>query len=192
VQLSPTCKRNFALIQKRRAQRQIFERLPIPYQTWSWAVPTLDNTLDSIRAEDGTQSHRLGLEDHIPGQTRDWNEELQTTRELPRTSLQERLTRERAIFKIHSDFVAAAVKGAMAVVDGNVMAINPADEPRTHMFIWNNIFFSLGFDVKDHYKELGGDAAAFVAPVSGGGGQYAHTHAQTGKRSARCARVCGA
>lgn len=32
------------------------------------------------------------------------------------------------------------------------------------MFIWNNIFFSLGFDVRDHYKELGGDAAAFVAP----------------------------
>lgn len=61
--------------------------------------------------------------------------------------------------------MAAAVKGAMAVVDGNVMAINPGDEPRTHMFIWNNIFFSLGFDVKDHYKELGGDAAAFVAPV---------------------------
>lgn len=33
------------------------------------------------------------------------------------------------------------------------------------MFIWNNIFFSLGFDVRNHYKELGGDAAAFVAPV---------------------------
>ena len=32
------------------------------------------------------------------------------------------------------------------------------------MFIWNNIFFSLGFDVRDHYKDLGGDAAAFVAP----------------------------
>ena len=32
------------------------------------------------------------------------------------------------------------------------------------MFIWNNIFFSLGFDVKDHYKDLGGDAAAYVAP----------------------------
>ena len=104
------------------------------------------------------------VQDHIPGQTRDWNEELQTTHELPRGTLPERLIRERAIFKIHSDFVAAAVKGAMAVVDGNVMAINPADEPRTHMFIWNNIFFSLGFDVKDHYAALGGDAAAFVAP----------------------------
>ena len=40
----------------------------------------------------------------------------------------------------------------MAVVDGNVMSINPADEPKTQMFIWNNIFLSLGFDVKDHYK----------------------------------------
>lgn len=33
------------------------------------------------------------------------------------------------------------------------------------MFIWNNMFFSLGFDVKDHYKEFGGDYAAYVAPV---------------------------
>lgn len=26
--------------------------------------------------------------------------------------------------------------------------------------------FSLGFDVKDHYKELGGDHAAFYAPIA--------------------------
>ena len=46
------------------------------------------------------------------------------------------------------------------------MAINPGEEAKMQMFIWNNIFFSLGFDVRDHYKELGGDAAAFVAPVN--------------------------
>lgn len=34
------------------------------------------------------------------------------------------------------------------------------------MYIWNNIFFSLGFDVRDHYKDLGGDAAAFIAPMN--------------------------
>jgi len=50
------------------------------------------------------------------------------------------------------------------VIDGNVMAINPGEDPKMQMFIWNNIFFSLGFDVRDHYKDLGGDAAAFVAP----------------------------
>lgn len=33
-------------------------------------------------------------------QTRDWNEELQTTRELPQKNLPERLLRERAIFKV--------------------------------------------------------------------------------------------
>ena len=53
----------------------------------------------------------------------------------------------------------------MLVVDGGVLAINPGDEPRSQMFIWSNIFFSLGFDVREHYGEYGGDAAAFVAPL---------------------------
>lgn len=70
------------------------------------------------------------------------------------------------LLQVHSDFVAAATRGAMAVIDGNVMAINPGEEAKMQMFIWNNIFFSLGFDVRNHYKELGGDSAAFIAPVS--------------------------
>lgn len=68
--------------------------------------------------------------------------------------------------QVHSDFAAAATRGAMAVIDGNVMAINPGEETRMQMFIWNNIFFSLGFDVRDHYRELGGDAAAHTAPTN--------------------------
>lgn len=164
-QISPIFKRNFALIQKKRHQRHPFERVATPYQMFSWTAPNLDHTIDSIRAEDAFSS-KLGYEEHIPGQTRDWNEELQTTRELSRKTLPERLLRERAIFKVHSDFVAAATRGAMTVIDGNVMAINPGEETKMQMFIWNNIFFSLGFDVRDHYKELGGDAAAYVAPCN--------------------------
>lgn len=162
-QISPTFRRCFAQMQKKRTQRHPFERVATPYQVYTWSAPTLDHTIDAIRAED-TFSSKLGYEEHIPGQTRDWNEELQTTRELPRETLPERLLRERAIFKVHSDFVTAATRGAMAVIDGNVMAINPGEDAKMQMFIWNNIFFSLGFDVRDHYKELGGDAAAFVAP----------------------------
>lgn len=162
-QISPQFKRNFSLLQKKRSQRHPFERVATPYQLYAWTAPLMEHTVDAIRAED-TFSSKLGYEEHIPGQTRDWNEELQTTRELPRKTLPERLLRERAIFKVHSDFVAAATRGAMAVIDGNVMAINPGEEAKMQMFIWNNIFFSLGFDVRDHYKDLGGDAAAFVAP----------------------------
>lgn len=162
---SPSFKRNYTMIQKRRHQRHPFERLVTPYQMYSWCAPQLEHTVDSIRAEDAFSS-KLGYEEHMPGQTRDWNEELQTTRELPRKTLSERIIRERAIFKVHSDFVAAATRGAMSVVDGNVMALNPSEDTKMQMFIWNNIFFSLGFDVRDHYKELGGDAAAFAAPCN--------------------------
>lgn len=158
-------KRNFAQIQRKRHQKHPFERVATPYQVTTWCAPNLEHSIDSIRAED-TFSSKLGYEENIPGQTRDWNEELQTTRELTRKSLPERLLRERAIFKVHSDFVAAATRGAIAVVDGNVMAINPGEETKMQMFIWNSIFFSLGFDVRDHYRELGGDAAAFTAPIN--------------------------
>ena len=82
-------------------------------------------------------TQRLGYEEHIPGQTRDWNEELQTTRELPRKSLPDRLIRERAIFKVHSDFVVAATRGAMAVIDGNIMAINPGEDAKWVICVFN-------------------------------------------------------
>uniref|UniRef100_A0A8C1SJV9 Clustered mitochondria protein homolog n=1 Tax=Cyprinus carpio TaxID=7962 RepID=A0A8C1SJV9_CYPCA len=148
-----------------QVQRHPFERIATPFQVYSWTAPQIDHAMDCVRAEDAYTS-RLGYEEHIPGQTRDWNEELQTTRELSRKNLPERLLRERAIFKVHSDFAGAATRGSMAVIDGNVMAINPGEETRMQMFIWNNIFFSLGFDVRDHYRELGGDAAAHAAPTN--------------------------
>ena len=147
--------------------------------------PHQEHSIDTIRAEDAFSS-KLGYEEHIPGQTRDWNEELQTTRELPRKNLPERLLRERAIFKVHSDFVSAATRGAMAVIDGNVMAINPGEEAKMQMFIWNNIFFSLGFDVKDHYKDLGGDAAAYVAPRNDLQGVKVYNAVDLEVRSAVC------
>ncbi|XP_055372478.1 clustered mitochondria protein homolog [Condylostylus longicornis] len=162
-QISPHFKRTFAQMQKKRTMRHAFERVATPYQVYTWCSPYLEHTIDAIRAEDAFSS-KLGYEEHIPGQTRDWNEELQTTRELPRKTLPDRLLRERAIFKVHGDFVIAATRGAMAVIDGNVLAINPGEDAKMQMFIWNNIFFSLGFDVRDHYKEFGGDYAAFVAP----------------------------
>ncbi|XP_074869438.1 clustered mitochondria protein homolog isoform X2 [Carettochelys insculpta] len=164
-QISPTFKKNFSALQKKRVQRHPFERIATPFQVYSWTAPQAEHAMDCVRAEDAYTS-RLGYEEHIPGQTRDWNEELQTTRELSRKNLPERLLRERAIFKVHSDFTAAATRGAMAVIDGNVMAINPSEETKMQMFIWNNIFFSLGFDVRDHYKDFGGDVAAYVAPTN--------------------------
>ncbi len=125
-QVSPAFKRNFTQLQRKRTQRHPFERVATPYQVnileldmesmeadlsgttarviifqvYSWIAPMAEHPIDAIRAEDAFSS-KLGYEEHIPGQTRDWNEELQTTRELPRKNLPERLLRERAIFKVH-------------------------------------------------------------------------------------------
>ncbi|KAG8596885.1 hypothetical protein GDO81_002082, partial [Engystomops pustulosus] len=161
-QVSPAFKKNFSNLQKKRVHRHPLERIATPYQIYSWIAPSSNHIIDCVRAEDAYNS-RLGYEEHIPGQTRDWNEELQTTRELPRELPADQLLRGRANFKINSDFVGASTRGAMAVIDGNVMAINPGEETKMQMFIWNNIFFSFGFDVRDHYKDLGGDHAAHVA-----------------------------
>lgn len=107
----------------------------------------------------------MACEENLPGQTRDWNEELQVTRELPQSRMTERLFRDRAIFKSNSDFVVAATRAAVSVVNGDIMAINPGETRKQQMFIWNNMFFSLGFDVKEHYKHFGGEHAAYVATV---------------------------
>ncbi|MEE6504545.1 hypothetical protein FKM82_005231 [Ascaphus truei] len=161
-QVSPAFKKNFSVLQKKRVHRHPLERIATPYQVYSWVAPNTNHIIDCVRAEDAYNS-RLGYEEHIPGQTRDWNEELQTTRELPRALPTDQLLRERANFKINSDFVGASTRGATAVIDGNVMAINPGEDTKMQMFIWNNIFFSFGFDVRDHYKDLGGDHAAHIA-----------------------------
>ncbi|CAB3979322.1 clustered mitochondria homolog, partial [Paramuricea clavata] len=161
-QLSPLFKKNFALLQKNSIKRHPLEVIPTPFQVFPWAVPKLDHTQDRMRAEDSSYV-RIGHEEHMPGQLRDWNEELQSARELPRETLQQRLLRDRAIFKITSDFVMAATRGAMSVVDGNVLSINPGDDEKSRMYIWNNIFFSLAFDSRDHFKDVGGDDAAYAA-----------------------------
>ncbi|XP_076025104.1 clustered mitochondria protein homolog [Genypterus blacodes] len=163
-QVSPAFRRNFSALQRKRVQRHPYERIATPFQVFTWIAPHGDHTLDCVRAEE-THTSRMGQDEHTAGQSREWNEELQGCRELQRGNLQERLHRERSVFKTNSDFVAAATRGAVAVVDGNVMALNPAEPPQMQMFIWNNIFFSLGFDISDHYRPLGGNTAAHAAAV---------------------------
>lgn len=43
------------------------------------------------------------------------------------------------------------------------MPLNPGEAPHMQMFIWNNLFFSLGFDIAEHYRPVGGNAAAHAA-----------------------------
>lgn len=98
---------------------------------------------------------------------RDWNEDLQATREMPTrgegVTIQDRVLRDKLLNKLSFDFEDAAVKGAMAIVKGDIAPLNPNEPEHAQIFMHNNIFFSFGADGIDIFGEEGGDAAARFA-----------------------------
>jgi protein TIF31 len=58
------------------------------------------------------------------------------------------------------EFRRAARDGAVAVMRGKIPPINPHDEPRCHVFVLNNIFFSFAVDVREMFADCGGDRTA--------------------------------
>ena len=94
---------------------------------------------------------------------RDWNEELQSTRELPRETVQERVFRERLLSKVYAEFTEAAAKGAVLVARGEVAPLNPTEAKDAQIFVHNNVFYSFGADGVGTFTSEGGDEAARVA-----------------------------
>ena len=94
---------------------------------------------------------------------RDWNEEIQSTRELPRETVQERVFRERLVSKIFAEFNEAAARGAMLVAEGEVAPLNPTENKDAQIFVYNNVFYSFGADGVSTFTSEGGDEAARVA-----------------------------
>ena len=50
-------------------------------------------------------TNRIGYEEQIPGQLRDWNEELQSAKELPKRTRHQRTLRDRALYKVNQFYV---------------------------------------------------------------------------------------
>ncbi|XP_061905139.1 clustered mitochondria protein homolog isoform X3 [Entelurus aequoreus] len=178
TQVSPAFKNNFNNLQKRRVQLHPFERIPAPFPAFTWMAPQEGHSLDRIRVEN-VHACRVDQDQNTTGKCRDWNEELQRAKELSRNSPRDRLHRDRILFKTNRDFVEASRRGAVAVIDGHVMPLNPGEPPHMQMFIWNNIFFSLARDISQHYRPLGGDAAAHTAASCDLRGVQAYTSVDT-------------
>ncbi|KAJ2080480.1 Intracellular distribution of mitochondria [Coemansia sp. RSA 988] len=165
-QLSPKFGQMFEELQKGMSRHEPVEILPFVSSEQAaspWLVRAAENAgpefYDSARPQDVYL--RLGAQ--AADSLRDWNEELQSIREMPRTNFSERVLRDRQFFKWHSEFAEAAVRGAMAVVDCEMAPLNPTDPEEQHMYLRDNIFYSKGFDGRETFTGLGGDAAAHVA-----------------------------
>lgn len=164
AQLSPSFNTAFVDLQTANGQKDLLTTFPfqnsIPANPW--LVPssvTTQHHPDPTRAQ---ESYLLGGADGAEN-LRDWNEEFQTTRELPRETLQDRVFRERLTSKLFADYNEAAARGAVMVARGEVAPLNPTEDRDAQIFIYNNIFFSFGADGVQTFASEGGDDAARVA-----------------------------
>ncbi|CAB4399183.1 unnamed protein product [Rhizophagus irregularis] len=159
--ISPSFRANFKSLQDFIALHHPFETIPVNtcFPAYPWVVKQSKHIYDMGRA---TEIY-LSLGTDAVDSLRDWNDEFQSQREYPRVELKDRVLRERLINKIQADFTESAVKGAIAVINGNVIPFNPRDPEEEHMYVYNNIFFSKAFDTRGTFAKLGGNDAAHVA-----------------------------
>ncbi|CAJ0921058.1 14866_t:CDS:10 [Entrophospora sp. SA101] len=160
-EVSPTFRKNFKELQEFNVMHHPFETIPINscFPAYPWAVKQPKHTFDMGHISEVY----LNVGNDVVDSLRDWNDEFQSQREYPRVELRDRVLRERLVNKIQSDFTESAVRGAIAVVNGNVIPFNPRDPSEEHMYVYNNIFFSKAYDTRGTFAKLGGDDAAHVA-----------------------------
>ncbi|EPX75150.1 translation initiation factor eIF3 alpha subunit [Schizosaccharomyces octosporus yFS286] len=160
-QLSPLFKENLeVLLDKYRQQDQIaFAKITgsVPQAPWI--------TMPSRNRPDLTKTQETQLNPYIEnqGNLRDWNEEIQSAREMAHESIQDRVLRERLLVKTLQDFTEVSVQGAVDIVNGNIPPLNPLEPEGSRMYVHNNIFFSFGRDSVGVFQKHGGDAAAYYA-----------------------------
>lgn len=159
--LSPLFKRNYIELAKYMNSRDPILTVPVTnaHTAQPWITSNVEHKADPLRIQKSYLEQGFENNDSL----RDWNEELQTTRELPVTPLPERIMRSRLLQKTLFDFSAAAAKGAELLVKGELVSLNPTEHKDAQMYIYSNIFFSRGLDGVGTFIREGGDAAAHKA-----------------------------
>ncbi|OLL26155.1 Clustered mitochondria [Neolecta irregularis DAH-3] len=129
----------------------------IPASSWLVHIPAI--TADAGRSQETYLTSGINGIDSL----RDWNEEIQSARELPRGTFQERILRERVLQKTLADFTEAAARGAQLVIHGEVQSLNPNESFEAQLYVYGGIFFSRAIDGTDTFKAYGGHEAAHAA-----------------------------
>eukprot|EP01102_Stenamoeba_stenopodia_P011896 TRINITY_DN3690_c0_g1_i2.p1 TRINITY_DN3690_c0_g1~~TRINITY_DN3690_c0_g1_i2.p1 ORF type:complete len:1154 (-),score=336.56 TRINITY_DN3690_c0_g1_i2:321-3782(-) len=160
--ISPLFAKSFNALINRYFEKHPFEVLPAIITTYPWIDRSKKHYNDPNRAEDYLLNS-FETDPAARGVLRDWNEEYQTCKAFPKATIQDRIFRDRAISKVVYDFVEVATKGAVAIVNKSILPLNPMDAEKSHMYIFNNIFFSHALDARDIYLDIGGDKAAHKA-----------------------------
>jgi protein TIF31 len=164
--LSPSFNTTFQALQEYNNEADPLTHLPFANAIPSnpWLVPQASSPA-TIHQSDPTRIQEPFLLSGLDGNEtlRDWNEEFQSTREIPKSTVQDRVFRERLTSKLFAEYNDAAARGAVLVARGEIAPLNPTEERDAHIFVYNNIFFSFGADGAGAFGTEGGDEAGRVA-----------------------------
>ena len=100
---------------------------------------------------------------NIVNPERNYNDEFQAIKDLPTDSLVGRMEIERLLAKLVHEFSSVATTGAMDIIQGSTIAMNP-DAPETQrIYLKDNVFYSFVTDAMGVFSAKGGDEAARAA-----------------------------
>ncbi|KAF2757984.1 hypothetical protein EJ05DRAFT_486052 [Pseudovirgaria hyperparasitica] len=164
--ISPSFDTSFTSLQEHNSEREMLSYLPLPNampaNPWLVPAPTAEALAHSADITRTQETYLIAGVDNTDS-LRDWNEEFQSTREMPKDTVQDRVFRERLTSKLFADYNEAATRGALLVARGEVQPLNPTEAKDAQIFVYNNIFFSFGADGVGTFTTDGGDEAARVA-----------------------------
>ncbi|EGW35071.1 accessory factor to EIF3 [Spathaspora passalidarum NRRL Y-27907] len=129
------------------------------YLAYPWLVNTTTankNFPDVSRSQLPLISNGVDGSDYV----KDWNSDIQAIKELPTTSIQERILREKLIHKSIFDFNKTATETAINIIKGNLTPMNPTEEEDKHIYLKNGIFYSTGATTVDTFQATGGEEAS--------------------------------
>ena len=166
-QLSPSFDHDFKRLQEENNSKEPLASFQITNASPAspWIVPSSSSALAAAHQADITRTQESYLNSGVENTEtlRDWNEEFQSTRELPKETVQDRVFRERLTSKLFADYTDAASRGAILVARGEVAPLNPTEGKDAQIFVYHNVFFSFGADGVGTFATEGGDEAARVA-----------------------------
>lgn len=164
--ISPKFQEEFEAWQEYSSKKEPLVTYPptnaIPASPWIVSPKSVlidSHPADLVRTQD---SYLISGTENVDS-LRDFNEEFQSTRELPKDTIQERVFRERLLSKLFADYTEAAVRGAVLIARGEIAPLNPTEGRDAQIYVYNNIFFSHGADGVGTFAAEGGDEAAYVA-----------------------------
>lgn len=91
---------------------------------------------------------------------KEWNDDIQGIKDLPNSTIEERILKEKLIAKTIHDFNVVATETAINIIKGNLSPMNPNEDSDRHIYLKNGIFYSSGSTAVDAFETTGGNEAA--------------------------------